>query len=117
MTSKVKMKVAARKRRHGRVRSRLRGTSKVPRVSVYRSNTTMYVQLIDDDKGDTIFAMSDHGETGKNKTERANAAGKKLAESASKKGIKQLVFDRGGFKYGGRVAAVAEGIRKGGIKV
>ena len=99
-----------------RVRARIKGTAQRPRLSVYRSNVNIAAQLIDDAAGQTLLAVIDRGLPGKNKYERAEAAGKKVAELAKQKGIGQVVFDRGGFLYHGRVAAVATGARAGGLK-
>lgn len=101
--------------RHHRIRARITGSTNRPRLSVYRSNKNINVQLVDDSHGHTLLTVNDRALTGKNKIERAQAAGKKLAELAQKKGIKQVVFDRGGFLYHGRVAAVATGARAGGL--
>jgi large subunit ribosomal protein L18 len=103
--------------RRRRVRARVRGTAVRPRLAVYRSNTGVYLQLIDDAAGKTLLALHDRSLSGKGKAERAEAAGKKVAELAAKQGIKAVVFDRGGFRYHGRVAAVAAGARAGGLKV
>ncbi|MFO0702870.1 MAG: 50S ribosomal protein L18 [Candidatus Andersenbacteria bacterium] len=114
--------VAAERRRHRlarrrRVRARVHGTAARPRLAVYRSNTGVCLQLIDDTVGKTLVAVYDRGLTGKGKRARAEAAGKKVAELAGKQGIKAAVFDRGGFRYHGRIAAVADGARAGGLKV
>lgn len=110
---------ARRTARRRRVRAGVSGTAVKPRLAVYRSNTGVYVQLVDDAKGQTLAAVYDRGlaGSGKSKQARAEAAGKKVAELAAKKGIKSAVFDRGGFRYHGRVAAVAAGARAGGLKV
>tara|TARA_B100000315_G_scaffold209729_1_gene205637 strand:- start:98 stop:469 length:372 start_codon:yes stop_codon:yes gene_type:complete len=109
--------------RHKRIRSRLTGTAKRPRVSVFRSLRQMTLQLIDDSKSSTIcqvntskLAKGDAGER-KAKTAVAYLAGKELAEVAIKKGVKTALFDRGGYKYHGRVKAVAEGLRDGGLQI
>ncbi len=107
----------ARMARVRRVRAKISGTTVRPRVAVFRSNTGVVLQLIDDTKGQTLVAVFDRDLVGKNKTERAKAAGLKMADLIKKKGISTVVFDRGGFKYHGRVAAVATGLREGGIKV
>ena len=105
--------------RRRRIRARVLGTAAKPRFAVYRSNTGVYLQLIDDAAGKTIVAVHDRSVAGgaKGKQARAEAAGKKVAELATKKGIKAAVFDRGGFRYHGRIAAVATGARAGGLKV
>lgn len=114
MISKTERTGYLRRARVRRIRARVVGTSARPRLVASRTNTGMYVQLIDDSVGKTIVAVYDRGLKG-NKTERATLAGTKLAELALKKGIKQAVFDRAGRQYHGRVAAVAEGARKAGL--
>jgi len=114
-----------RQRRHRRVRAKIKGTSQKPRLSVFRSNKHIFLQLIDDEKGKTFVSVSDFqpstktkGKKGKSKmtkVEIAAVAGKKLAELAKKKKIKYAVFDRGGYAYQGRVKAAAEGAREGGL--
>ena len=109
----------ARKRRHQRVRRKISGTVDCPRLNVYRSLSNIYVQLIDDVAGVTLAQAStvekDFAAYGGN-VEAAKAGGKTLAERAKAKGIEQCVFDRGGYVYHGRVAAVADGAREGGLK-
>ena len=109
----------ARKKRHVRVRGKISGTAECPRLNVYRSLANIYVQLIDDVKGVTLAQAStvekDFAQYGGN-VEAAKAVGKTLAERATAKGIKECVFDRGGYVYHGRVAAVAEGAREGGLE-
>lgn len=97
-------------RRRARVRGKIRGTAERPRLSVFRSNKHISAQLIDDVEGGTLAAaLGGAGVTA------AGEVGKILAEKASKLGIKKVVFDRGGYKYHGRVKALAEGARKGGL--
>src|SRR5690348_7772215 len=96
--------------RHSRVRTRVSGTAERPRVAIFKSNRFTYAQVIDDVSGKTLIAMSDYAgkktKAGKgNKTEKAMANGKALAEALKKKGIGKVVFDRGGFKYHGRIKA------------
>lgn len=105
-----------RKRRHARIRSRAHGTADMPRLSVFRSNTSIYAQLINDDEAVTLGAASDVKETSGTKTERAKNVGLAIAKIAQDKNISKVVFDRGGFMYTGRVAAVAEGAREGGLE-
>ncbi len=109
----------ARQKRHTRVRAKISGTADCPRLNVYRSLSNIYVQLIDDVKGETLAQAStvekEFTEYGGN-VEAAKAVGKKIAERATAKGIEECVFDRGGYVYHGRVAAVAEGAREGGLK-
>lgn len=114
-----KGKRIARMRRHQRVRKHIHGTAERPRMVVTRSNRHMVVQVIDDEAGKTLVSAStmeaalraDQGE----KTAKAGQVGKLAAERALAAGIKAVVFDRGGNKYHGRVAAVAEGAREGGL--
>ncbi|HET9673157.1 MAG TPA: 50S ribosomal protein L18 [Actinomycetota bacterium] len=114
----AKTKREARVRRHARVRKKVSGTSSRPRLAVYRSNRHIYAQLIDDGAAATLAAASDAevGE-GSGKTERAKEVGKLIAGRAKEAGIEQAVFDRGGRKFHGRVAAVAEGAREGGLHI
>lgn len=105
-----------RTRRRAKIRARVRGTAERPRLAVFRSVKHCYAQLIDDERGVTLAAASDAKAKGKTKTERAHAAGKALAEAGKKKGVGKVVFDRGGFAYHGRVKALAEGAREGGLE-
>ncbi|MDE7306606.1 MAG: 50S ribosomal protein L18 [Clostridia bacterium] len=110
-----------RQRRHDRVRKKVKGTAETPRMCVYRSLNHIYVQLIDDVKGVTLCSASTMEKDVKaavkdmTKTEAAKAVGKKAAEKAVAKGIKEVVFDRGGYLYTGRVQAVADGAREAGL--
>lgn len=114
-------KLQHRIRRHRRVRSKILGTAQRPRVSVFKSNKHVFVQFIDDGKNKTLISnkvISDSKSKIKgNKTDKASQIGETLAEKAKEIGIKEIVFDRGGFKYHGRIKAVAEGLRKGGLKL
>lgn len=119
MVKKVGSNVA-RKRRHLRVRKKIHGTAQRPRLNVYRSLQNIYAQIIDDDKGVTLAAASSLDESlkgtyGGNK-EAARAVGKLIAERAAKAGIKEVIFDRGGYLYHGRVKELAEGAREGGLE-
>ena len=111
---------AARKRRHLRLRKRIRGTEERPRLCVYRSLSHIYAQIIDDDRGHTLVAASDiDGDAdtkGKRKSDIAKAVGELIGKRAKEQGIHTVVFDRGGFKYHGRVKAFAEGAREGGLE-
>jgi large subunit ribosomal protein L18 len=113
---------AARKRRHNRVRKTIRGSAERPRLSVFRSLTSIYAQVIDDDSGRTLATASTlDGEVkasidGKNKTEQAGLVGEVVAKRALALGIDKIVFDRGGYKYHGRVKALADGMRQNGVK-
>ncbi|HEU4972748.1 MAG TPA: 50S ribosomal protein L18 [Gaiellaceae bacterium] len=107
----------ARMRRHRRVRGKVAGTAERPRLVVFRSNRGISAQLIDDETGRTLASASWKAvATPGSKTEQANAVGKSLAESAKKAGIDTCVFDRAGYLYHGRVRALAEGAREGGLQ-
>ncbi len=111
-----------RLRRHTRVRKKISGTAEMPRLNVYRSLNHIYAQVIDDVKGVTICSASTMEKAVKDeikdltKTDAAKAVGKKVAERAAEKGVTAVVFDRGGYLYTGRVQALAEGAREGGLK-
>ena len=109
----------ARLKRHKRVRAKISGTAERPRLAVYRSNANISAQIIDDVAGVTLVAASTLEKTfegiGSNKA-AARIVGKTLAERAVKKGITEVVFDRGGYLYHGRVSELAEGAREGGLK-
>lgn len=113
--TKILTKNEQRARRHRRIRAKVSGTAECPRFAVFKSNTYIYAQLIDDKKGATLLAISDENVKGKTKTERAKLAGAALAKNAKAKGISKVVFDRGGFIFTGRVRAIAEGAREGGL--
>ena len=114
-------KNAERQRRHARVRKKVSGTAQTPRLNVYRSLNHIYVQIIDDTKGVTLCSASTMEKDVKTaikdltKTDAAKVVGKKAAEKALKLGIKEVVFDRGGYLYTGRVQAVADGAREAGL--
>jgi large subunit ribosomal protein L18 len=108
-------KIQDRNRRRARIRAKISGTKDIPRLSVFRSNQYIYGQIIDDVSGTTLVAGSDVKGGKGTKTVRAKAVGKQLAEMAKAKGITKVVFDRGGFLYRGRVAALADGAREGGL--
>jgi len=107
---------AQRKIRQARVRNKISGTAKRPRLSVHRSNKYLWVQLIDDTKGQTIFGLDDRESSIKGNLDKALTLGEELAKKALEAGIKEIVFDRAGYKYHGRVAKLAEGARAGGLK-
>jgi large subunit ribosomal protein L18 len=108
---------AKRLKRRRRVRAKVRGTAERPRISVFRSNRGLFAQLIDDDAGRTLAAVQWTEESLRTlkPMEQANEAGKLLAERAKAAGIESAVFDRGGYQYHGRVKALAEGAREGGL--
>ncbi len=117
-----KDKNALRKVRHDRVRKKIAGTPERPRLNVYRSLNHIYVQLIDDVAGHTVASASSMEAALKakadelNKVGMAKEVGKLLAQRAAERGYKTVVFDRGGYVYTGRVAAIAEGAREGGLE-
>ena len=119
--SKIRTNKARRVMRHARVRRKIGGTSERPRLSVYRSLNHVYAQVIDDSQGVTIASASSlesvvkTRQDGKNKTDVAEVVGGLLSERAKERGISQVVFDRGGYKYHGRVKALADAARKGGL--
>ncbi len=105
-----------RVRRHLRVRKALAGTPERPRLVVFRSLKHIYAQIVDDTTGRTLLAVSSHKITEGKKAERSVQVGKAIAEKAKAAGISRVVFDRAGYKYHGRVKAVAEGAREGGLE-
>lgn len=110
-------KRAQRVRRHKRVRRKVFGTAERPRLSVYRSNAHIYAQLVDDESGHTLAAAdSREVEETENRTAAARSAGELLAGRAQEADIETAIFDRGGNKYHGRVAALADGARSGGLE-
>lgn len=119
--AKKKTRSAARLRRHARVRKHISGTSDKPRLNVFRSLTGIYAQVIDDDAGHTLASASSIDRElrekmqGLKKTEQAKLVGKAIAERAKELGIENVVFDRGGYRYAGRIKALAESAREGGL--
>ena len=117
-----KNRSVARERRHVRVRLNLAGTAQRPRLAVFRSVVEIYAQIIDDTAGHTLVSASSVDKElrdqmkDKKKSEQAKLVGKAVAERAKNKGITAIVFDRGGFNYTGRVKALADGAREGGLK-
>ncbi|HXE57598.1 MAG TPA: 50S ribosomal protein L18 [Gemmatimonadales bacterium] len=109
-----------RYRRHLRVRKKVSGTAERPRLVVFRSLKHVYAQLVDDDRGVTLLGVADTSEgirvDGSGKIAKARAVGKLLAEKAKAAGVTKVVFDRAGYRYHGRVQAVAEGAREGGLE-
>ena len=112
----------ARVRRHVRVRKNLMGTTERPRLNVYRSSSAIYVQVIDDQAGHTLLSASTVDRNlrekmkGLKKSEQAKLVGQTVAERAKDKGIQAVVFDRGGYRYIGRIKALADGAREGGLQ-
>lgn len=112
-----KLKIAKRVRRHGRVRAKLSGDAKRPRLAVFRANQHIYAQLIDDVNQKTLASASDMDLKAKGKkADIAAEVGKAIAEKAAAQKITEVVFDRGGFQYHGRVKALAEAAREAGLK-
>ena len=109
-------KTAQRTRRHKRIRSKISGTEVRPRLSVFKSNQQIILQLINDETGTTLAAASTKGLSGRTLVERARQAGKSIAEKAKTGKISAAVFDRGGYIYTGAVQSAAEGAREGGLK-
>src|SRR5690348_1556211 len=108
---------AARQRRHRRIRVTLSGTTQRPRLNVFRSLQHIYAQVIDDTTGTTLAAASTLGvEASGTKSDRARTVGKAIAERAKEKGVTAVVFDRGGYKYHGRIKALADAAREAGLE-
>jgi len=123
MRTKFRKALTNRERRHRRVRAKISGTTQRPRLNVFRSSAHMYAQVIDDTQSHTIVSASDLEEAvrerageGATKAARARAVGEVIAERAKEAGVDAVLFDRGGFLYHGRVKAVADGAREGGLK-
>ena len=117
--TQVASRGAARRKRHDRIRLRVEGSASRPRLAVFRSNIHIYAQVIDDSKGVTIVAASSVEKSGiarGGNVAAAKAIGKSIAERAKEKGIKQVVFDRGGYQYHGRVKALADAAREAGLE-
>lgn len=121
MVDKAKDRAEGRQRRHSRVRKHVQGTAERPRLNVFRSDKHIYAQVIDDTAGHTLAAASTidtdlQAEVGgKSKTEAAKLVGKLVAERAKKAGVEKVVFDRGGYKFHGRVKALADAAREAGL--
>lgn len=122
MSKLLKKKRQDRYRRHRRIRAKLNGTAERPRMNIFRSLAEIYVQVIDDEAGKTLVSASTIDREvkkqveGKSKQEAAKIVGQVVAERAKAAGINKVVFDRGGFRYHGRVAALAEGAREAGLE-
>ena len=117
-----KSRAVSRKRRHIRVRKKLTGTAQRPRLNVFRSLNGIYAQIIDDQAGNTLVSAStvevelSEKVKGLKKTDQAKLVGQKVAERAKSRGITTVIFDRGGYRYVGRVRALADGAREGGLQ-
>jgi large subunit ribosomal protein L18 len=123
MLTNIKYKKAARDKRHGSLRKRVAGTAERPRLAVFRSAKHIYAQVIDDEQKKTLVATSDQAMEktksdgkGEGKKARAKKVGTAIAAKCKEKGIDKVVFDRAGYKYHGRVSALADGAREAGLK-
>jgi len=114
--NKTAHKRQQRTRRHARLRARVIGTPERPRLAVFRSNRYIYAQLIDDSTGTTLASVDSRGQSGDTQRERATAVGEAIAAAAQKQKIEKAVFDRGGFRYQGVIAALADGAREAGLE-
>ena len=114
--NKNTIKAEKRTRRHSRIRAKVKGTAEAPRLNVFKSNTAIYAQVIDDEKGVTIASASSKTVKGSTELEKAKAVGLEVAKSAITKGAKKVVFDRGGYIYTGKVKELADGAREGGLE-
>ncbi|MCA9362574.1 50S ribosomal protein L18 [Candidatus Kaiserbacteria bacterium] len=114
MTNKSSQKTAARAKRHNRLRHKVSGTAARPRLAVYKSNTAVYAQLIDDVSHKTLAAADSRKEKG-TQLEAAKAVGTAVAKKAADLQVTEVVFDRGGFQYMGAIAALADAAREGGL--
>ncbi len=112
---KSKAKAEKRTRRHNRIRAKVKGTSDMPRLSVFKSNTAISAQVIDDEKNITIASSSTNDMKGKTGLEKAQQVGLDLAKKVGEKKITKIVFDRGGYIYTGKVKALSDGAREGGL--
>lgn len=112
----TKAKTLRRARRKQRIRAKVHGTAARPRLSVFRSNTQLTAQLIDDEAGATLAAVSTRTQTGNTPNERAQAAGAALAKLAGEKSITHAVFDRGGYLYAGAIKTLADAAREAGLQ-
>jgi len=110
-----KTKTEQRARRHARVRGRVTGTPARPRLAIFRSNTALYAQLIDDTAGRTLASANSKMISTGSMMEKASSVGQAIAKAAGALGITQVVFDRGGFTYAGRIKALADAARQGGL--
>ncbi|MEL6803117.1 MAG: 50S ribosomal protein L18 [Bacteroidota bacterium] len=113
--NKTQAKTAKRVARHKRIRAKAIGTVDKPRLAIFKSNTALYAQLIDDTAGKTLAAADTRSQDGSTPVERATALGAEIAKQAKAAKIEQIVFDRGGFRYQGAVAALADAARAGGL--
>lgn len=115
MSNKSQQKTVSRAKRHNRLRYKISGTAARPRLAVFKSNLYVYVQLIDDESGKTLATADSRKEKG-SQLERAKIVGTSIAKKALDQKITEVVYDRGGFRYQGIVAAIADAAREGGLK-
>lgn len=108
--------ILRKKQRQNRIRAKVRSISDLPRLSVFRSNTHIYAQIIDDQAHKTLLGLGESKDVKGTKTDRAKAVGQELAKAAKDKNISKVVFDKGSYAYHGRVKALAEGAREGGLE-
>ena len=113
----ITTKKEKRTRRHARIRARIHGTAERPRLAVFKSNRYLYAQLIDDKRGVTLASVNSATMKGKTMREAAVEVGREIAKRAGALDIEKVVFDRGGFLYAGKVKAVSEGAREGGLQL
>lgn len=113
---KINSKTANRTRRRNRIRAKVSGTSEMPRLAVFKSNTSISAQIIDDTKGVTLASSHSREVKGKTMLEKSSLVGKAIADKAKAKKVSKVVFDRGGYIYTGNVKALADGAREGGLK-
>ena len=113
--AKTNQKAIKREVRKRRIRAKVKGTLERPRVSIFKSNKFIYAQLINDDEAKTIVACSSAIDGKGNKTEKATKVGKDFAKQIQEKGVKKIVFDRGGYIYTGRIKAFADALRESGL--
>lgn len=112
----MKSKIEKRNTRHARIRAKIKGTAERPRLAVFRSNTALYAQLIDDTTGKTLLAVDSRKLKAKSKKDKATEIGKLVAEQANKINISEVVFDRGGFLFMGSIRTLADSAREAGLK-
>lgn len=114
--NKTQTKLTKRNARHNRIRARVTGTADKPRLAVFKSNSAIYAQLINDETATTLAAADSRKAEGANLTEKAKVVGAEIAKKAQEKKVENVVFDRGGFRYIGVIAALADAAREAGLK-
>jgi large subunit ribosomal protein L18 len=116
MSTKSQQKTVSRAKRHNRLRSKITGTAERPRLAVFKSNKFVYAQLIDDQAGRTLLSVDSRKHADNTRQEQAKEVGTEVAKEAQAKNITTVVFDRGGFRYQGIIAILADAAREGGLK-